>query len=70
MKIIEYKIVEANGADALAEEVNIYIREGWQPHGSLTVTSIEKHPSSKGFTEYVFVYTQAIVLLGFKKTFS
>lgn len=34
MKIIAYKLIQAEGNRALAEEVNRFINEGWEPHGS------------------------------------
>jgi hypothetical protein len=35
--IQEYRIIQAKDLGSLAEEVNVALKEGWQPHGAPAV---------------------------------
>lgn len=57
MKIIEYEILYAKNEDALADKVNEWIKEGWQPFGGI---GVEAMPSEDWDNQYTTLY-QAIV---------
>lgn len=39
LEVVEYLILSAVSGDELAEKVNAMIQDGWQPHGSIGVSS-------------------------------
>ena len=57
-KILKYKVVTASYSDSLAENVNNCIDAGWQPFGSISVSSTyqQKHPAG-----IKSIYAQAMV---------
>lgn len=40
MKIVEYEAVSTGILDKLTSQVNGFLKEGWQPHGTVQVTNM------------------------------
>ena len=57
MKIIEYAILYAKNTAELDDEVNTWIKEGWQPFGGI---GVEAMSAEDWDDKYTFLY-QAIV---------
>lgn len=41
---MKYTIIEARSASCLVEAVNIQIKNGWEPFGSMSVATSSDHP--------------------------